>query len=311
MNTIGYRNRFYQPRQTWPQLDPPKACPPPQAARNEQRTDESNEQSPPPVTRETPDSANSLDPSSKVPPTPPPRDTENSETSRKSGVTAPTKNVSLNDETVLTLIDSELFRNGQPTWAPSKPKLRTASRTSPEGACNSGDRRSGSLSAASGLSSALRRPDRGKFTSTCHFDLVNRRRNNILESTVNYCVDSASSECRMSSTPHREPSTQPGSQWVPWRSSATPCGASASRPRRRPRRPPRTPARCEMVDALFPFERLRARRSAAELDYLRIASERLIDSMIAVFASARPGKTKKELADQLREERPYHENLQV
>ena len=110
---------FYGARQTWPQLDPPKACPPPQAARNEQRTDESNEQSPPPVTPETPDSANSLNPSSKAPPTPPPRGTENSETSRESGVqgvTAPTKNVSLNDETLLTLIDSELFRNGQPTW---------------------------------------------------------------------------------------------------------------------------------------------------------------------------------------------------
>ena len=58
----------------------------------------------------------------------------------------------------------------------------------------------------------------------------------------------------------------------------------------------------EMVDALFPLERLRARKSAAELDYLRIASERVIDSMMAVFASARPGQTKKELADQLRQE---------
>ena len=60
----------------------------------------------------------------------------------------------------------------------------------------------------------------------------------------------------------------------------------------------------EMVDALFPLERLRARKSAAELDYLRIASERVIDSMMAVFASARPGKTKKELADQLQDESP-------
>ena len=56
----------------------------------------------------------------------------------------------------------------------------------------------------------------------------------------------------------------------------------------------------EMVDALFPLERLRARKSAAELDYLRIASERIM--MMVVFASARPGKTKKELADQLRQE---------
>ena len=46
MNTIGYRNRFYQARQPMPRLDSPKACPPPQAA-NEPRRDESKEQSPP------------------------------------------------------------------------------------------------------------------------------------------------------------------------------------------------------------------------------------------------------------------------
>ena len=91
LNTIGYRNRFYEPRQTWPQLDPPKAYPPPQAARNEQRTDESNEQSPPPVTPETPDSANSLNPSAGV---------EQFEPYMR----------------LLRLIDSELWRNGQPTW---------------------------------------------------------------------------------------------------------------------------------------------------------------------------------------------------
>ena len=51
---IGYRNRFYQQRQTWPQLDSPKACPPPQAPGNEQRTDESNEQSPPPLSQKAP-----------------------------------------------------------------------------------------------------------------------------------------------------------------------------------------------------------------------------------------------------------------
>ena len=55
----------------------------------------------------------------------------------------------------------------------------------------------------------------------------------------------------------------------------------------------------EIVDALFPLERLRAVKTPAELDYLRTASERVIDSMLAVFASAWPGKTKKELADQL------------
>jgi hypothetical protein len=116
MNTIiRYRHWIYGARQTWPPLKSQKASAPPQAA-NELRAGESNEQSPPLVTSETPDSANSLNPSSKAPLTPPPRDTENSETSRKSGVTAPTKNVPRNDETLLTLIDSELFSNGQPSW---------------------------------------------------------------------------------------------------------------------------------------------------------------------------------------------------
>jgi hypothetical protein len=79
MNTIGYRNpRFYQAR-TMPRLDSPKACPPPQAA---------NEQSPPP---ETSASANSL--------------------SSSSGVEQFEPHMQL-----LTLIDSELFSNGQPHW---------------------------------------------------------------------------------------------------------------------------------------------------------------------------------------------------
>src|SRR6476659_1023077 len=104
MSRIGYRDpRYYQASQIWPRLDPPKACPTPQAA-NEPRTGESNEprsaneQGPTlqtPETPETPDSANPLNPSSKAPPAP--RDTQNS-------------------ETLLTLIDSELFRNGQPNW---------------------------------------------------------------------------------------------------------------------------------------------------------------------------------------------------
>jgi DNA-directed RNA polymerase specialized sigma24 family protein len=49
MHTIGYRNRFYQARHM-PRLDSSKACPPPQAARNEPRA--ANEPSPPPATRE-------------------------------------------------------------------------------------------------------------------------------------------------------------------------------------------------------------------------------------------------------------------
>ena len=57
MSRIGYRDpRYYQASQIWPQLDSPKACPPPQAA-NEPRTGESNEprsaneQGPTPATR--------------------------------------------------------------------------------------------------------------------------------------------------------------------------------------------------------------------------------------------------------------------
>ena len=54
MSRIGYRDpRYYQASQTWPQLDSPKACPPPQAA-NEPRAGESAEQSPPPDSPKAP-----------------------------------------------------------------------------------------------------------------------------------------------------------------------------------------------------------------------------------------------------------------
>jgi hypothetical protein len=61
MSKIGFRNRFYQQRQTWPQPHPPKAS---AQAANEPRA--ANEQSPPPVTPETPEKATSLNPSSKA-----------------------------------------------------------------------------------------------------------------------------------------------------------------------------------------------------------------------------------------------------
>jgi Xaa-Pro aminopeptidase len=57
-----------------------------------------------------------------------------------------------------------------------------------------------------------------------------------------------------------------------------------------------------LVDAHFPLERLRAAKSAAELEMLRIASERVADAMHAVFAAARPGMTKQDLVDRLRRE---------
>jgi Xaa-Pro aminopeptidase len=58
----------------------------------------------------------------------------------------------------------------------------------------------------------------------------------------------------------------------------------------------------EMVDALFVLERLRACKSPAELELLRIASERVIESMVAVIAQHGAGTTKQELADALKVE---------
>jgi Xaa-Pro aminopeptidase len=58
----------------------------------------------------------------------------------------------------------------------------------------------------------------------------------------------------------------------------------------------------EMVDALFVLERLRAVKSPEELRKLRIASERVIESMLAVIANHGPGTTKRELTEALRRE---------
>ncbi len=58
----------------------------------------------------------------------------------------------------------------------------------------------------------------------------------------------------------------------------------------------------EMVDAVFVLERLRAVKSPAELRQLRIASEGVIDSMLAVIAKHGPGATKRELTQALRTE---------
>ncbi|MFI5011934.1 MAG: M24 family metallopeptidase [Hyphomicrobiales bacterium] len=59
---------------------------------------------------------------------------------------------------------------------------------------------------------------------------------------------------------------------------------------------------CEIVDAHFPLERLRARKTKAELALLREASERVVASMLAVFGGCAPGVTKNELVDRLRRE---------
>jgi Xaa-Pro aminopeptidase len=57
-----------------------------------------------------------------------------------------------------------------------------------------------------------------------------------------------------------------------------------------------------IVDATIPLERLRARKSAAELECLRQASERVVDSMLAVIAAHGAGATKREIAEALRVE---------
>ena len=59
---------------------------------------------------------------------------------------------------------------------------------------------------------------------------------------------------------------------------------------------------CEIVEAHFPLERLRAQKTPAELTLLRQASEKVIDSMLAVFKAAAPGMTKLDLVDRLRRE---------
>ena len=56
------------------------------------------------------------------------------------------------------------------------------------------------------------------------------------------------------------------------------------------------------LEAHMPLERLRARKTREELDLLRVASELVVDSMLAVIASHGPGATKTELVEALRRE---------
>ncbi len=58
----------------------------------------------------------------------------------------------------------------------------------------------------------------------------------------------------------------------------------------------------DYVDALYVLERQRARKSAHELELLRVASDLVIDSMLAVIANHGPGTTKNELTEALRRE---------
>jgi Xaa-Pro aminopeptidase len=58
----------------------------------------------------------------------------------------------------------------------------------------------------------------------------------------------------------------------------------------------------EIKDALFVLERLRMRKTPEELEKLRLASELVIDSMLAVIGSHGAGATKAELTEALRRE---------
>jgi Xaa-Pro aminopeptidase len=58
----------------------------------------------------------------------------------------------------------------------------------------------------------------------------------------------------------------------------------------------------ELVDALSVLERLRAIKRPDELAKLRVASERVIESMLTVIAHHGPGTTKREFSDALRRE---------
>jgi Xaa-Pro aminopeptidase len=58
----------------------------------------------------------------------------------------------------------------------------------------------------------------------------------------------------------------------------------------------------EIKDALFVLERLRAHKTPEELEKLRLASDLVIDSMLAVINSHGPGATKAELTEALRRE---------
>jgi Xaa-Pro aminopeptidase len=55
-------------------------------------------------------------------------------------------------------------------------------------------------------------------------------------------------------------------------------------------------------EALGPLEHLRAVKTPRELEYMRVASERVVDAMLAVFAAHGPGVSKRELVADLKRE---------
>jgi Xaa-Pro aminopeptidase len=58
----------------------------------------------------------------------------------------------------------------------------------------------------------------------------------------------------------------------------------------------------EIVDAVVPLERLRARKTPQEIEYLREASERVVESMSTTFKACKPGLSKHDVAERLRRE---------
>ena len=86
---------------------------------------------------------------------------------------------------------------------------------------------------------------------------------------------------------HRQPRPRPNARSATSRSSAA-CAASASSSGFLPADAEgvlrQGLSNVEVVDAVFPLERLRARKTPQEIEWLREASERVIDSMLTVFA---------------------------
>jgi Xaa-Pro aminopeptidase len=58
----------------------------------------------------------------------------------------------------------------------------------------------------------------------------------------------------------------------------------------------------DIIDAVVPLERLRARKTPQEIDYLRQASERVVAAMLATFKQCKPGMSKEEVCETLRRE---------
>ena len=69
-----------------------------------------------------------------------------------------------------------------------------------------------------------------------------------------------------------------------------------------PKNPPEKLPGRRTIDALFPLERLRACKTPHELKLLKVASELVMNSMLAVIANHGPGTTKAALTEALRRE---------